>query len=191
MPVEVVARRTVRERKLDTQVLPAMAQGRVLPGPLACRSMPSMMRWRGSPGSGRAWMEPWSKLPLRRKQSGRIRRTGGKKGTKRHILVDGRGVPLSLTVTGANRHDVTQLTGLLAGIVVALPRGRQRFLYADKGYDGEPARNQICWHGYTPRVCAKEAQTRASSEEPTLGRGSSPLLVQPIPEASRQIREAV
>lgn len=101
-------------------------------------------------------MEPWSKLPLRRKQLGQIRRTGGKKGTKRHILVDGRGVPLSLIVTGANRHDVTQLTGLLAGIVVALPRGRQRFLYADKGYDGEPARNQICWHGYTPRVTRKK-----------------------------------
>ena len=40
-------------------------------------------------------------------------RIGEKKGTKRHLLVDGRGVPLSIVVTGANRHDVTQLGAVL------------------------------------------------------------------------------
>ena len=29
----------------------------------------------------------------------------GKNGSKRHLLVDARGVPLSFTVIGANRHD--------------------------------------------------------------------------------------
>jgi hypothetical protein len=29
----------------------------------------------------------------------------GKLGSKRHLIVDRRGVPLALTVTGANRHD--------------------------------------------------------------------------------------
>ena len=29
----------------------------------------------------------------------------GKLGSKRHIVVDTRGVPLAITVTGANRHD--------------------------------------------------------------------------------------
>jgi transposase len=96
------------------------------------------------------------KAPLAQEAVGPNPTDRGKKGTKRHILVDGRGVPLSLIATGANRHDVTQLTGLLAGVVVALPRGRQRFLYADKGYDGEPARNQICWHGYISRVARKK-----------------------------------
>jgi hypothetical protein len=32
----------------------------------------------------------------------------GKKGSKRMLLVDGCGVPLSIVVTAANRHDVTQ-----------------------------------------------------------------------------------
>ncbi len=49
------------------------------------------------------------------------RLTGEKKGSKRHLLVDGRGVPLSLVVTGANRHDVTQLELVLEEIVIARP----------------------------------------------------------------------
>ena len=48
------------------------------------------------------------KAPLaQRRLWGATRRIGGKKGSKRHLLVDGRGVPLSLVVTGANAHDVT------------------------------------------------------------------------------------
>jgi len=37
------------------------------------------------------------------------RRNPTDRGTKRHILVDERGVSLSFVVTGANRHDVSQL----------------------------------------------------------------------------------
>ena len=33
----------------------------------------------------------------------------GKIGNKRHLLTDGSGVPLSIVVTGANRHDVHSL----------------------------------------------------------------------------------
>lgn len=29
----------------------------------------------------------------------------GKLGSKRHIVVDARGIPLAITVTGTNRHD--------------------------------------------------------------------------------------
>jgi hypothetical protein len=36
----------------------------------------------------------------------------GKLGSKHHLLVEGRGVPLSATLTGANRHDITQLLTL-------------------------------------------------------------------------------
>ena len=42
----------------------------------------------------------------------------GKNGSARHSLVDGRGVPLSLVVVGANRHDVTQVAAVLGGKVV-------------------------------------------------------------------------
>jgi hypothetical protein len=36
-------------------------------------------------------------------------------------LVDGRGVPLSIVVTGANRHDVSQLAAVLDAVVVERP----------------------------------------------------------------------
>jgi putative transposase len=69
--------------------------------------------------------------------------------------VDGHGIPLSLIVTGANRHDVSQLSALLDGLVIQSPQEKNLFLYADKGYSGKPAQAQIRSRGYTPRVTQK------------------------------------
>ena len=41
-----------------------------------------------------------------------------KEGRKRHLLVDGRGVPLSFIVNAANLNDITMLGALLGAIVV-------------------------------------------------------------------------
>ncbi|ENZ94677.1 IS4 family transposase, partial [Xanthomonas fragariae LMG 25863] len=40
------------------------------------------------------------------------------KSSKRHLLVDGRGVPLSIVVTGANAPDCKRLDEVLNAIVV-------------------------------------------------------------------------
>jgi IS5 family transposase len=45
---------------------------------------------------------------------------------------------------------------VLDAIVIDLPKEKQRYLYADKGYDGEPADEQIRFWGYTPRVARKK-----------------------------------
>jgi transposase len=37
----------------------------------------------------------------------------GKLGTKRHILIDQKGVPLSVTITGADIHDMKASTDTL------------------------------------------------------------------------------
>ena len=66
--------------------------------------------------------------------------------------MDGRGVPLSIVVTGANRHDVTQLAAVLDGRVVR-PDGRGReHLCADAGYAGARALRIIAERGYVPHV---------------------------------------
>lgn len=70
--------------------------------------------------------------------------------------MDGRGVPLSLVVTGANRHDASQLEAVLDAVVIALPERGAPFLYADKGYDGQALREAIASRGYVPRVCRKK-----------------------------------
>jgi len=68
-----------------------------------------------------------------------IRLIRGKKGSKRHLLVDEHGVPLSLIVTGANRHDVRGLEVVLdARIIPAEPDEEIRLnLCADAGYTGD------------------------------------------------------
>ena len=86
---------------------------------------------------------------------GQTQRIGGKNGSKRHLLVDGRGVPLSIIVTGANRHDVSQLEAVLDGIVVQRPQSparRNKHLCADAGYTGAPALGIIEKRGYIPHV---------------------------------------
>ena len=85
----------------------------------------------------------------------RTRRIGGKKGSKRHLLVEERGVPLSLVVTGANRHDVTQLEIVLDTIVIERPEptpDKPHHLCADKAYDGKDAMQIIVQRGYIPHV---------------------------------------
>lgn len=62
----------------------------------------------------------------------RIRRSKhngpGKNGSKRHVLVDGNGIPLSLIVTGANRHDVIQIAPLLDAPIFTPPGGNLAYL---------------------------------------------------------------
>ena len=69
--------------------------------------------------------------------------------------MDGRGVPLSIIVTGANRHDVSQLVTVLEAIMIKklspLVR-RSKHLCADAGYTGVPALSIIEQHGYIPHV---------------------------------------
>lgn len=69
--------------------------------------------------------------------------------------MDGRGVPLSLIVTGANRHDVSQLEAVLNAIQIKRPlppKRRSKHLCADAGYTGAPALAVIATQGYIPHV---------------------------------------
>jgi transposase len=71
------------------------------------------------------------------------------------LLVDERGVPLSIIVIGANRHDVTQLASTLDSIVVERPEVKPyhpQNLCADAGFAGKPAYEQIVERDYLPHV---------------------------------------
>jgi len=84
---------------------------------------------------------------------GQTPRIGEKNGSKVSLLVDGRGVPLSLVVCGANRHDVTQLEPLLDALIVPKLRPPLEIhLCVDKGYKGAPANEVMCERHYTPHV---------------------------------------
>jgi len=83
--------------------------------------------------------------------------------------VDGRGVPLSLVVTGANRHDVTQLEAVLEAIQVKRPcppKRRSKHLCADAGYRGARALQTILAHGCIPHVQGRHQEARALKRHP-------------------------
>ncbi len=71
-----------------------------------------------------------------------------KLGSKHHLLTDAHGIPLAVTLTGANRHDVTQLLPLVEKIPhvrgkVGAPRFRPRQVQGDRAYDSEPHRQTL------------------------------------------------
>jgi putative transposase len=55
-------------------------------------------------------------------------------------------------VTGANRHDVTQLELVLDEIIIERPEGIKQNLCADKGYSGKPAIKAMTDRKYIPHV---------------------------------------
>ncbi len=71
-----------------------------------------------------------------------------KLGSKHHLLTDAHGIPLAITLTGANRHDVTQLLPLIDSIPrvkgkVGAPRFRPKIVQGDRAYDAEPHRQAL------------------------------------------------
>jgi transposase len=79
--------------------------------------------------------------------------------------VDERGVPLSIVVTGANRHDVSQLELVLDEIIIARPETEQH-LCADKGYTGEPAQKAIKDRNYIPHVKQRGEEIQEKKDNP-------------------------
>jgi transposase len=67
---------------------------------------------------------------------------------------------LAATLTGGHRNDVTQLLPLIDGIgAIAGKRGRPRQrpdrVIADRGYDHDKYRRELCRRGVTPRIARR------------------------------------
>lgn len=82
--------------------------------------------------------------------------------------MDERGVPLSIVITGANRHDVTQLANLLDGKVVSKPAeiSVNENLSADAAYVGEKALAIIIGAGYDPHVRSRGEEISEKDHNP-------------------------
>ena len=75
----------------------------------------------------------------------------GKAGSKKSILVDAAGGPLSVAVAGANVHDTKLLRPTLESIVVVRPEGTQN-LCLDKGYDNPTGHGTVAAFQYCPHI---------------------------------------
>lgn len=109
----------------------------------------------------RAVIDSISTRALKRgRHTGRNPTDRGKHGVKHHTLVEGQGAPLSSTVTGANRADITQLDAVLAamppvGGKPGPPRRHVDGLYGDRAYDSEPARRRLRAQGIIPHLARR------------------------------------
>jgi len=68
-----------------------------------------------------------------------------KNGSKHHLIVDAGGVPLASRLTGANRHDVTQLLPLVESIppirgTAGAPLQKPKRVMGDRAYDSQEHR---------------------------------------------------
>jgi hypothetical protein len=82
-------------------------------------------------------------------------------GTKRSILVDGRAVPLGVTVAGANWVDFQLLQETLDSIpedCPPVPEGVEQGLWLDKGYAFDTIREQVTRNGYVPHIVPRDAE---------------------------------
>jgi hypothetical protein len=90
----------------------------------------------------------------------------GKLGTKRHILTDKKGIPLSAVISSASTHDIKLVTDVVDSIVIKRPsspskpkagrreRGRlQQHLCLDKAYNSEPEEQELLKRGYMYCTC--------------------------------------
>jgi len=78
----------------------------------------------------------------------------GKLGTKRHVLTDGAGVPLAVTLTGANVHDKHMVGKTLDAVAMRAPRGprRPKNICLDKGYDYKQPEQEARARGVKPHI---------------------------------------
>jgi putative transposase len=103
-----------------------------------------------------------------------------KRGSKIHLLVDQRGAPLALTLTGANRHDSSAALDLIAAMLIQRPTSKQH-LCADKAYDTLEVRDFLGFQGYTTHIKANPRKAGKKTE-------SSPK-AEPTPTTSKRVTQ--
>jgi putative transposase len=87
-----------------------------------------------------------------------------KGGTKRSLCTDACGVPLSVTIDGANRHDVKLLERTLEGLPATPLEGLRPGLCRDRGYDDPCVRPRLSKLGYEPHVHSPGEEARIIHE---------------------------
>jgi transposase len=83
-----------------------------------------------------------------------------KRGSKRHLICDARGMPLAIRLTGANRNDSQEALPLVDAIPpLQGPRGRRRFrphsVVGDRGYDAAAIRYGLRARGIAPLLAMR------------------------------------
>ena len=115
---------------------------------------PGGVNWEWQPAALRQAQERYRQGPFWGDSTSRNPTDRGKVGSKRNVVVDGSGGPLSVVVAGANVYDTKLLTLTLDGVVVERPDGGQgtQHLCLDKGFDNLMGHQAVAPHGYRGHI---------------------------------------
>ncbi|UKI31437.1 MAG: IS5 family transposase [Lentisphaeria bacterium] len=123
----------------------------------------SMTRWKGLHGNGSRRMVLMEKRHWRKNLPEQIQQTGVSKEAKKNLLVDAVGIPLSIVVTGANRHDAAVLDELLKERMKPLDFEHYKHITQnvclDAGYVGKA--DVASRHGMVPHIRPRGEEKKA------------------------------
>ena len=106
-----------------------------------------------------------------------------KLGTKRHILTDKDGIPLSAIITSANTHDVTVAIETVDSMVIKRPSSKSTTKYRnnndknknkkknqnlclDKAYHSQEIEQEITKRGYIPHIRYRREEKKHNNRHP-------------------------
>jgi putative transposase len=92
----------------------------------------------------------------------------GKSGVKRSLLTEGHGVPIGLTIEGANRHDMKLLRPTIECIIIKRPEPTEdhpQGMCLDKGYDYDEVRDILGEFGFTAHIRPRGEEAKAIKRE--------------------------
>lgn len=84
------------------------------------------------------------------------------------MLTEANGVPIGLTVAGANRHDMKLVRTTIASIPVDRPKPtpeQPQGMCMDKGYDYEEVRETVREFGFTAHIRSRGEEAQALKRE--------------------------
>jgi transposase len=93
-----------------------------------------------------------------------------KLGTKRHILTDKKGIPLSVVLSSASTHDINLVTDVVDNAVMARRqtgekgRGTQH-LCLDKGYKSAQEEQKLIRRGYVLHIPRKKKKKKEAKDD--------------------------
>ena len=88
-----------------------------------------------------------------------------KLGTKRHILTDKNGIPLSAVISPANTHDINLVIDVVDNAVIKRKKGegrrtRRQHLCLDKGYNSVQEEQELIKQGYLLHIPIKKKKKK-------------------------------
>jgi Transposase DDE domain len=99
-------------------------------------------------------------------------------GTKRHILTDKKGIPLSVAISSASTHDIKLITDVIDNSVIkrtfVLSKSKKRtrrqkyhHLCLDSAYQSKSIEQEIIKRGYVPHIPykRKRGQVRKNTDQ--------------------------